>query len=141
MSNQTHQQFADSLRTRRKALGMSQEDIAKALSIAGRTVQRWEGGETGGYRRYLSPLADLLQTTPAALQGEEEHPELRATGHSTAAPHDGDDVAELRDQVASLTDEIRALRRYLLDPAAVRAEARRLLQLESDEPGTPAGRG
>jgi transcriptional regulator with XRE-family HTH domain len=33
------------LRTRRRGLGLTQEDLAEVLDVTGRTVQRWEAGD------------------------------------------------------------------------------------------------
>ena len=66
-------EFRDILRTRRKALGLTLEEIAQATGVTRATVQRWE---SGGIRnvRYdkLSKLAKILEVTPAYLMGAAE---------------------------------------------------------------------
>lgn len=118
----TDQAVRDNLRRARKRANLRQKDVADAIAVDVRTFQRWEKGEVdpqGGWDRYLADLAEALGTTPAALRGEEE------PGDPTPPPA-GDGDAELRAEVHALRDEIAALRRYLMDPEAVREAARRL---------------
>lgn len=73
-------EFRDILRTRRKALGLTLEDIAKATDVTRATVQRWESGSISNVRYdKLAKLADVLQVTPAFLMGVKEPGEKEKT--------------------------------------------------------------
>lgn len=66
-------EFRDILRTRRKALGLTLEEIAQATDVTRATVQRWESGSISNVRYdKLAKLADVLQVTPAFLMGVSE---------------------------------------------------------------------
>ncbi len=65
------------LRTLRKELGISADDVAKALDVSRATIFRYEKGDiekVPGSK--LEPLAKILHTTPAYLMGWEEKPAL-----------------------------------------------------------------
>lgn len=73
-------EFRDILRTRRKALGLTLEDIAQATDVTRATVQRWESGSISNVRYdKLAKLADVLQVTPAFLMGVKEPGEKEKT--------------------------------------------------------------
>ncbi len=60
------------IRQRRKELGLSAEDLARALGVSRATVYRYESAETEKLpSSVLEPLADVLLTTPADLMGWE----------------------------------------------------------------------
>lgn len=66
-------ELRDILRTRRKALGLTLEDIAKATGVTRATVQRWESGGISNVRYdKMAKLAAVLQVTPAFLMGVKE---------------------------------------------------------------------
>lgn len=66
-------EFRDILRTRRKALGLTLEDIAQATGVTRATVQRWESGNIRNVRYdKLAKLAKILEVTPAYLMGAPE---------------------------------------------------------------------
>lgn len=55
---------------RRKELGLSADDVAKALGVSRSTVFRYENGEIEKMPiDVLKPLAKILKTTPAFLMG------------------------------------------------------------------------
>lgn len=58
------------MKTRRKQIGMSAEQVAELLNISPSTVYRYENGdiEKMGIDK-LTPIAKALQTTPAYLMG------------------------------------------------------------------------
>ena len=65
---------ADQFRTRRKALGMTQKQIAPLLGVVTRTVRLWEAGERA-VPRYAVIILDLREQLPegddhADLDGE-----------------------------------------------------------------------
>lgn len=49
------------IRDRRKALGLSQRELALRLGISFQAVQRWERGETFPRKDSLSKLLEILQ--------------------------------------------------------------------------------
>lgn len=63
------------LRTLRKELGISADDVAKALGVSRATVFRYEKGDIEKVPgSMLEPLAKVLHTTPAYLMGWENNP-------------------------------------------------------------------
>ena len=68
-------ELKDKIKTRRLQLGLTLEDVAKAVGVSAPTIQRYESGEIKNMRRdKISSLADALQTTPAYLMGWEDDP-------------------------------------------------------------------
>lgn len=64
------------IRDRRKALGLSADDLAKALGVSRSTVFRYENGHIEKVpSEVLGILSKVLQTTPAYLIGLTEEPE------------------------------------------------------------------
>lgn len=59
------------IKTIRKAMGLSAEQIASAICVAPATVYRWESGECDLPSLMLCRLADLLGVTTDALLGRE----------------------------------------------------------------------
>ena len=95
------------IRTRRRALGLSQEDAAARTGVTLRTWQRWESGATKGHVVHLPAIADVLETTPEELLG---------TAGPGADPHGLDDLAvgrrlrrieETQDAILRILDELR----------------------------------
>lgn len=63
------------MRTLRKELGISADDVAKALGVSRATVFRYEKGDIEKVPgSMLEPLAKVLHTTPAYLMGWENNP-------------------------------------------------------------------
>lgn len=56
------------IRNRRKALGLTQHDVGKAVGVAAATVSRWETGDINNMSRAkIAALAAVLQMSPLAL--------------------------------------------------------------------------
>lgn len=61
------------MKQQRKKIGLSAERVADALGLSPATIYRYEKGDIEKVPGdILGPLADVLQTTPAALMGWEE---------------------------------------------------------------------
>lgn len=57
----------------RKQLGLTLEDVAKAVGVGKSTVRKWETGIIANMRRdKIASLAKVLHTSPAYLMGWEE---------------------------------------------------------------------
>lgn len=60
------------LKNRREYLGLSLDDVAKALGINKTTIMRWEKGEVKNMKRdKIAKLADTLQISPLEILGIE----------------------------------------------------------------------
>lgn len=60
------------IKTRRKELGLSADDVAQALGVSRATIYRYESAEVEKVPiTVLEPLARVLQTTPSYLMGWE----------------------------------------------------------------------
>ena len=66
--------LADNIRAARKALKMSQDELADAIGANRVTISRYETGSYLPSVPALAKLAEALKTTPAQLTGEEETP-------------------------------------------------------------------
>ena len=65
------------LRTRRKELGLTLNDIAQHMGVSEATVQRWESGNIKSLRQgRVAKLADILNVSPAKLMGWEPDDQL-----------------------------------------------------------------
>ena len=62
---------------RRKALGLTLKDVAKACGVSEGTVSRWESGDIDQMKRSrIVILARVLQVSPLAIMGMEEPEEI-----------------------------------------------------------------
>ena len=67
------------IKTRRLELGLSVDDVAQRLHKSRATVYRYENGEIENLpMSLLTPLAEILQTTPTALAGWMHEPPKRS---------------------------------------------------------------
>ena len=76
----------DTLRSRRRQLGLTQQDIARAVGVSEATVSRWESGdiaEVGSGK--IAALAAVLQLTPTQL--------VQGTPQSAMAPPNREDAS------------------------------------------------
>lgn len=63
-------EFKEVLKTRRRELRLSLQDIANVVGVSKATVQRWETGEIKNIKQdKIQKLADILRTTPSHLMG------------------------------------------------------------------------
>lgn len=73
----------------RKAMGLTQRQLAETLHISDRTVSKWERGVGFPDVALLEPLADALGlTVRSLLRGEAEPPEAESAGTVSAVPED-----------------------------------------------------
>lgn len=62
--------FSSHLKSRRKELGLTLNDIANLMGVSEATVQRWESGAIKNLRyERISALASVLNVSPAYLMG------------------------------------------------------------------------
>ena len=97
------------IRTRRRATGLSQTQLAEALGITFQQVQKYERGANRVSASMLVKIAAKLETSVAALVGED------ATVATTAATAGGRGAKSAADEIATAfsritnTDSRRAL--------------------------------
>lgn len=61
------------LSNRRKALGLTQKQIAELVDVSDATVSRWESGEIANMRRdRIAAYAKALKTTPSFIMSGDE---------------------------------------------------------------------
>ena len=73
----------------RKAMGLTQRQLAETLHISDRTVSKWERGAGFPDVALLEPLADALGLkVRSLLRGEAEPPEAESAGTVSDAPED-----------------------------------------------------
>ena len=106
------------LAERRKAVGLTQEQLAEQLGVERSTVVRWERGETEPLPLLRPPLARALRVSADHLG------ELLADGAARSSPQEGDEVAAPRQLPPAVADfsgraaELAALTRMLDQPGA-----------------------
>lgn len=67
------------IKNRRKALGLSAEDIADIIGVSPATIYRYESGDIMNVRiDKLTPIANALRTTEAFLMGWTDDPDQKA---------------------------------------------------------------
>lgn len=66
-----------SIASKRKKLGLSQADVAKALDVDQSAVHLWEAGKARPATKRLIPLAALLKCTVDELLNDNSTPEAK----------------------------------------------------------------
>jgi len=70
--------FKDKVKGRRLELGLTLEDVAKAVGVSAPTIQRYESGEIKNLRKdKIKALADVLKVTPNYLMDWYESPQAK----------------------------------------------------------------
>lgn len=69
--------FADQLRARRSALGLTQEELAQKLHVTRQAVSNWENGKTQPDLEMLALLSWALEIDVSALLGGQAPPRSR----------------------------------------------------------------
>lgn len=63
----------DIIKNKRKELGLTMLDVAKACEVSEATVSRWESGDIGDMKRSrISSLAKILNISPAIIVGTDD---------------------------------------------------------------------
>ena len=76
------------LKTRRKELGLTLNDIAQQMAVSEATVQRWESGNIKSLRQgRIAKLAEILSVSPSALMGWEEDQSAKPSIPPNATPY------------------------------------------------------
>lgn len=66
--------MSSKIKTLRKSLGLTLEDVGNHVGVGKSTVRKWENGDIVNMRRdKIAKLAEALQTSPAYLMGWEEN--------------------------------------------------------------------
>ena len=65
------------IKLRRKELGLTMADVAKACDVSEATISRWESGDIDNMKRSrIASLAKILKLSPASIVGYEEDEHL-----------------------------------------------------------------
>lgn len=97
--------LGENIKTKRKLLGLTQEQLAERLGVTFRSVSRWENGTTYPDMEILPELAKVFDTTVDSLLGYGEREEKKPCE---------DVLRELQDALESESiDEIKRLMREL----------------------------
>ena len=68
--------IGERIKTRRKEIGLSAEQVADQLKVSPATIYRYESSDIANMRiDKLEPIAKVLKTTPAYLMGWEDKKE------------------------------------------------------------------
>jgi transcriptional regulator with XRE-family HTH domain len=90
------ERISERLKTARRLAGLTQEDAARALDVTLKTYARWERGETKGFLRQLSRIAEVFGVTSDQLLGTDDDSGPDRLERLEA------DVAEIRAEVAAI---------------------------------------
>jgi transcriptional regulator with XRE-family HTH domain len=96
------------IRTRRRTAGFSQTQLAESLGITFQQVQKYERGANRVSASMLVRIAAKLETSVAALVGEDGVPAPATTIVARASKSASDDITALYARITS-TDSRRAL--------------------------------
>lgn len=96
------------LRTLRKKLGLSQEDVARQLAISDKTISNYERGRRQPDNDMLVKLAQFYGVSVSYLLGETENPKLLDNTIVILTDKDLKDMPpEVRETVLSFIDTIK----------------------------------
>lgn len=96
------------LRTLRKKLGLSQEDVARQLAISDKTISNYERGRRQPDNDMLVKLAQFYGVSVSYLLGETENPKLLDNTIVILTDKDLKDMPpEVRETVLSIIDTIK----------------------------------
>jgi len=116
MAEQYKIDLGRAIRARRKALGMTQKDLATATHYKeAQTVSRWERGETAPVD--LGPVAEALRSTVADLTEGIIPPDGKAARYLGLPATSSEDQA-LADRIALLEDAVSRLLAIAEDQAS-----------------------
>lgn len=93
--------IAENIRSFRKKLGLTQEEVAEAVFVAPQSVSKWERGETTPDIELLPALAQLFGTSIDALMGmerihaDEARREVFSRAHESFASGEYEKAAEI----------------------------------------------
>ena len=104
--------LAHAVRARREEIGLSQEDVARAVDVSLRTYSRWElgQGKRDNISHRLDALAEALDTTAADLAARA----LVITGQPVDRPLPEDADAQIRQSILDLRGQLEDLKAQLL---------------------------
>jgi transcriptional regulator with XRE-family HTH domain len=89
------QEIGDRIAQARKEKGLRQEDLADLINVSTRTIQGYELGETGQYKR-LKAISDVL----------DKPVEWFLHGDQSSAPATVDEIRELRGELGELREQV-----------------------------------
>lgn len=89
--------FAENIKARRKALGLTQKEVADALGINSVNVSDWERGKGMPEASRLPALAKRLETSVSELMGEAGRPAMGGKGTKAPWPLDAPELDDAPD--------------------------------------------
>lgn len=122
MAEQHIKRVGRAIQLRREELGWSRPQLARAIPVADKTVERWETGKTGGASEQLDRIAKVMSTSSAAMIAAAMKEERDAGGEPQAdspldrlsgTPSESElagEVRELQSETAELRSELSEVR-------------------------------
>jgi transcriptional regulator with XRE-family HTH domain len=96
--------IAVNIRSLRKSVGLTQDEIAEMLSVSPQSVSKWERGDTYPDITFLPALANLFKTSIDSLVGMDKINDAEARSAIFRAEHECLQAGELREAARILED-------------------------------------
>lgn len=102
--------LSENIRQKRKASGLSQEQLAEQMGVSRQAVTKWESGQSAPSTENLIRLSKLLNTTVEQLTDVQPKPQ------ESASPIQSDDIAaQMLDLMEKRKSEKHLLRKKSLE--------------------------
>ena len=125
------QGFHHRVQQRRRALGLTQQDIAQHLGVSKVAVSKWESGLNVANGRNLQHLAALLKCSPDWLLGDAN---LQAPAAATTKPNTDNPISiTLATELAVLAYRLAAHHGHGYNDAQIRQLYRLLVKIINEE--------
>lgn len=91
------------IKNRRKELGLTMKEVAKAVGVSEATVSRWESGEIGDMKRSrIAALAKVLKISPNIIMGWKDEEDFKL---GNLLSTNNEDMITLVNKIANLSED------------------------------------
>lgn len=91
------------IKNRRKELGLTMKEVAKAVGVSEATVSRWESGDIGDMKRSrIAALAKVLKISPNIIMGWKDEEDFKL---GNLLSTNNEDMITLVNKIANLSED------------------------------------
>jgi len=91
------------IKNRRKELGLTMKEVAKAVGVSEATVSRWESGDIGDMKRSrIAALAKVLKISPNIIMGWKDEEDFKL---GNLLSTNNEDMITLVNKIANLSSD------------------------------------